>query len=324
MNYRLCGLVVESEIALPIPENKELVGSPVDLEYRLSKDVYPIHNLVYRLESSGAKRLSRIRQGDHVGFSSYLHEGSIYLIWNSIDAAFQIDPGGGQVRITNGGSKGLSHVPWLLMGVVLGYILHLRGFLCLHASVVEHGGRCIAILGTNKRGKSTLTASLLLRGWSLVSDDLLCIEDVKKLSVRKCFPYLKLDQDVILQFNLGNKFRARIPGTTKEAVTVDGEWSSFSKVDRPVLDSIYAIQRISAADLSGNRRAILNTCDRSYARACLVSNGYAAGFLDVNSRRRFVDHAAALALQIPTLRLGIPWGFSHLDDVADLLTSQHQ
>lgn len=48
-------------------------------------------------------------------------------------------------------------------------------YLILHAAVVERGGRALILPGTPGSGKSTLCASLVHRGWRLLSDELALI-----------------------------------------------------------------------------------------------------------------------------------------------------
>jgi len=60
-----------------------------------------------------------------------------------------------------------------LLGAVMALWFELRGWPVLHASCVGVGAGAIGILGESTAGKSTLSASLVAAGCSLVSDDLL-------------------------------------------------------------------------------------------------------------------------------------------------------
>jgi hypothetical protein len=44
-------------------------------------------------------------------------------------------------------------------------------YLCLHAAVLEHDGRCLILPAPPGSGKSTLCAILMLEGWRLLSDE---------------------------------------------------------------------------------------------------------------------------------------------------------
>jgi hypothetical protein len=63
-----------------------------------------------------------------------------------------------------------------LLGTVFGLLCHQRGLFPLHASCVRIGGGAVAFCGSSGTGKSTLAASLVQRGHSLVADDVTAID----------------------------------------------------------------------------------------------------------------------------------------------------
>jgi hypothetical protein len=80
-----------------------------------------------------------------------------------------------------------------VLGPALGLLLHQRGLLVLHASVVARSGSAIAFIGQNGWGKSTLAAALHAKGYDLVADDLAAIAvDPDGASVLPGFPQVKL------------------------------------------------------------------------------------------------------------------------------------
>jgi hypothetical protein len=62
-----------------------------------------------------------------------------------------------------------------LLGPVMSILLHQRGFLALHASVVSIGSAGIGFLGDKGWGKSTTAAAFNARGHALVADDILAV-----------------------------------------------------------------------------------------------------------------------------------------------------
>lgn len=68
-----------------------------------------------------------------------------------------------------------------------------EGRLLLHAGAVERDGRVIVIAGDSGQGKSTLTAALLQRGYSYVTDELVAI-DPSNLDVLRFPKPLSLDR----------------------------------------------------------------------------------------------------------------------------------
>jgi hypothetical protein len=86
-----------------------------------------------------------------------------------------------------------------LLGSVLGYLCHQRGFFPLHASCVVVNGKAAAFCGPTGSGKSTAAVHLVLRGHRLVADDI-CVIDAKAAEgprVLPTFPRLKLSQDTL-------------------------------------------------------------------------------------------------------------------------------
>ncbi len=59
-----------------------------------------------------------------------------------------------------------------LIGPALGFIMRLRGIICLHSSAVEIDGKAIALVGHSTTGKSTTAAGLAEFGAKILADDI--------------------------------------------------------------------------------------------------------------------------------------------------------
>ena len=80
-----------------------------------------------------------------------------------------------------------------LLGPALALILHQRGLLVMHASVVARGDHAVAFLGKNGWGKSTIAAALHTKGYDLVTDDVAAVRfDADGPYVFPSFPQMKL------------------------------------------------------------------------------------------------------------------------------------
>ena len=73
----------------------------------------------------------------------------------------------------------------------------LRGHLVLHAAVVKHKNRAIAICGPSGAGKSTCAARLLNAGAHPVSDDLLVVSKNPPPTAAYCTPQIRLRSDMV-------------------------------------------------------------------------------------------------------------------------------
>jgi hypothetical protein len=79
---------------------------------------------------------------------------------------------GREITVEPAPSAAPIEIETLLMGPVVGVLLHQRGVFPLHASCIELDGLAVAIAGSSGRGKSTLAAALVRRGATLLSDDI--------------------------------------------------------------------------------------------------------------------------------------------------------
>ena len=71
-----------------------------------------------------------------------------------------------------------------LLGPIIGFVLHLRGTPCLHASAVAIDGRAVAFLGHSGAGKSTTAAAFIRRGFRALTDDVLALDEKKDSGIR--------------------------------------------------------------------------------------------------------------------------------------------
>lgn len=86
---------------------------------------------------------------------------------------FLVAPGAASVECRPDPSVDPAVVGLLVSGLVVAFLLGLRGDLVLHASAVEVGGSAVALAGCSGAGKSTLAAVLCAAGAKLVTDDVL-------------------------------------------------------------------------------------------------------------------------------------------------------
>ena len=92
-------------------------------------------------------------------------------------------------------------VPWatveqLLVDQVVPRALQLMGRPCVHASAVSVHGAVLALVGQAGAGKSTTTAALCQRKWSLICDDCLALQPASNgITVHPGYPSVRLWPD---------------------------------------------------------------------------------------------------------------------------------
>ncbi|MCW6035889.1 hypothetical protein K4A83_06335 [Spirulina subsalsa FACHB-351] len=80
-----------------------------------------------------------------------------------------------------------------LLGPILGFILRLKGLICLHASAVAIGNQAIAFLGSSGAGKSTTAAAFAQQGYPILADDVVVLTPHQpQFLVQPAYPRLRL------------------------------------------------------------------------------------------------------------------------------------
>jgi hypothetical protein len=113
-------------------------------------------------------------------------------------AEFLVDRAGNQVWARWSPPLTREDTVCYLLGPVLGFVLALRGRLCLHGSALAVGGRAFALVGASGAGKSTTAAALALRGQAVLTDDVLPLEACgEHVHVLPGYPRLRLWPDAV-------------------------------------------------------------------------------------------------------------------------------
>jgi hypothetical protein len=200
-----------------------------------------------------------------------------------------------------------------LLGPALALLLHQRGFLIVHASVVAQGDCAVAFLGKNGWGKSTIAAALHLKGYDLVTDDVAAIQlGADGPRVLPSFPQVKLWPEA-----------ARLLGGSSETLPIlhpdfdKRGWRAergFALAPRR-LERIYGLA-------PGPAPAVENLEPRE---ACFEILGHWYGhrfggeLLQNGSATRHLQQCAALASQVSMRRLVRSGGSAALLHLADLV-----
>lgn len=201
-----------------------------------------------------------------------------------------------------------------LLGPAMAVLLHQRGFLVLHASVVELAGRAIAFLGESGAGKSTLAAAFHARGHRLVADDVAAVQldPHGHPRVHAGFPQFKLWPDALAALGRDPTPLRRVePGIDKRAHRIHDGFA-----DRAVLSltQVYVVDEGPTVDVKQlpMQEAFLELVRYAYGVQRLDGVAGAAQF---RTRSEIVRH-------VPTYRLSRPWNLGALRAVVDRVERQ--
>ena len=196
-------------------------------------------------------------------------------------------------------------------------LLQLRGTVCLHASAVGAGDGVVGFLGASGKGKSTVAAALVARGFPLVSDDVLPLQVEEGEQGLLAGPGL-------LELRLWS-FSARLAGVSEQmglsgGNDIKGRWvpeADQSRSDTRPLTGLYLLHprgrssRKAAATTRplSTREVFFTTLEQSFWIAKDETRPFA----------RNLTCFALLARSVPTRRLYFSLTRDGLQDVAQLV-----
>lgn len=198
-----------------------------------------------------------------------------------------------------------------LLGPVLGYFLRRRGQVCLHASAVALGDRCVVFAGPAGAGKSTLAAAFAMQGSPVLAEDVTCLsEDRGGFEVQHGYPRIRLWQESgpLIGAEPGS-LPLLTPTWDKRYLPLGAEFH-----DRPA--------RIAAVFLLKPRRAMAAPAATAALTgqellAELVANTYATHLLDRGQRAAEFAVLGRLARAVPVTALALNADGSRLGEACD-------
>ena len=122
-----------------------------------------------------------------------VRDGEYYRFRYADETEFVIDKAGSEVWAAWREPLTLEDTTTYLLGPVMGFVMLLRGVVCLHASAVAIGDEAIALLGPAGSGKSTTAAAFAERGYSVLAEDVVTLDDRgDHFLVRPGYPCIRL------------------------------------------------------------------------------------------------------------------------------------
>jgi hypothetical protein len=197
-----------------------------------------------------------------------------------------------------------------LLGPILGFILRLRGVLCLHASAVVVDSRAVALVGPAGAGKSTTAGAFAAAGHAVLSDDLVALRTVGDSWIAQpAYPHLRLwnDGERVL-FGTAGQLPRLTPTWEKRKLPLSPRASGVAGGEAPAAGAEFEFARTAAplraiVFLPENRGAPpIPALVRMPGKAALLSlagETYANYLLDAPMRRDELAALSALVESIP-------------------------
>jgi hypothetical protein len=200
------------------------------------------------------------------------------------------------------------------LGPVLSYWFERRGLPTFHASAVSVEGRAIAFASRHGGGKSGLAAGMIAAGASLLTDDLLVLEERDGgWEARPSCPLMRMWPDEAEHF-LGRFDDLPLvqKDSEKRSVAVgEGGFGTFHDASSP-LACIYLATRVEGANA-----VEIQPVSRSEALIELVRHSFSPRLVEAAGLQPArLDRLARLVRSVPVRRLVYPSGFERLEEVA--------
>ncbi len=202
------------------------------------------------------------------------------------------------------------------LGSVLAYWLECRGTLALHASAAVVDGQAIAFLSGNFSGKTGLVATLVRQGHSLLTDDILPIEETKNRFVGyPGYPQMRMWPDLATHFLGGcDDLEVVYPTLDKRRVKLGPD--TFCDQSRP-LACLYLPERRAAGE-SG--RCEIDVVPPRDALIELVRHSFSPFLVEaIGLQPQRIDKISRLLERVPMRRVLYPEGFENLESTASAI-----
>lgn len=192
----------------------------------------------------------------------------------------------------------------LLYGVLIGLILHQRGFMTLHGSSVQMGEVAIGFIANRTYGKSTTVAALTEQGFPLLTDDVMPLSlENNQVMITAGLPRVRLWVDAIEHL---------FPDTVSVQPVYEG-------VEKHVLPVPFADTRLPLKCLyilEWGDRIELETVTGATALVALLPHLYLARWPEPgNKNPQLFRHASDIARHVEIRKLKRPRDLSMLNDV---------
>ena len=301
ISHLVYGLRLAANLALPgLNLQSDSVATDVDIRLKEWATYFPAFPACTQVSNastdSGAHHHPNLCAGAFPG-------GGYFGFFYGDGARFAVDRRGRKVWADWPEDYVLEDACTYLVGPVMGFVLRLRGIVCLHASAVAIGDQAVALVGSPGAGKSTTAAAFARLGFTILSDDIVALaEKGDQFLVQPGYPRVNLWPDSARQLFGSEDALPRITPTWEKCYLPLGEnGHRFASSPLP-LGAIYILERRYSA-LSA---PIIEEASGTEALMALVANTYVNYLLDQNMRCTEFEVLSRVVSALPVHRVRIP------------------
>ena len=305
--YGVYGVSLQSEIPLCLPEPRGL--GPTTIHLSLAEPE------TFARAIAGADLIPRADWYQY----AHLADGSSYVCWVGL-GEFLVSAGGKKILCRRDPDAPMESFQVYLLGQALSFALVKAGFEPLHGTAVVHDGEAIVLLGDSGHGKSTLAASFLSSGCTLLTDDLLLIRPTAGTDLAYPGPArIKLFPDSARRFLDVSASAIGVPmnpTTEKHIIPIESVHRCFEPVP---IRAMYVLA--PPHEMRYQRKVSIQTLSRRLAFLALVENTFNRYISDPARMRRQLTELTTLIQSIPVSKLSYPRSINHLSEVRHAILS---
>jgi hypothetical protein len=231
---------------------------------------------------------------------SRLQNGNFFRFTYADNTEFIVDRDGREIWTTWREPLTLEDTATYLLGPVMGFVLLLRGFVCLHASAIVVDGAAIALVGPAGAGKSTTAAAFASRGFSVLAEDVVTLEDGgDTFLVRPAYPCIRLwPASSATLYGSRSALPPLTPNWDKCYLDLTRESGLFENERRP-LAAIYLLDERS----DDPEAPFVQPLDAAAGLISLIANTYGTKLIDKQMRSREFDLLSRVLQHVPLRRV---------------------
>lgn len=224
-------------------------------------------------------------------------DGKFYRFYYADQTEFLIDRAGTEVWAQWATPLTIEDTTTYLLGPVMGFVMLLRGIVCLHASAIAVGDKAVALLGPAGSGKSTTAAAFSDRGYSILAEDVVTLDDHgRHFLVRPGYPCIRLwPASVKALYGSETHLPKLTPNWEKCYLDLKQQFHG-----QPL--PLAAIYQLSERRHDA-RAPFVETLNRSEGLLSLIANTYATKLMDRAMRAREFELLTRVLNNIPLRRV---------------------